>query len=218
MLSFIEFKRLLEMPEHRKGTKDQSAWIKHDDIGNAVAFISNDTVNRNFIKIKKDELSTLGGEYEILLSKRKGLAGLYLPSVNSEGETIYYVICLVYFKRPIVTVFPTELSHKESLQVDKVATVPNYESQGLASIVYNALAEYGFIVISDTIQFDGGKFLWKKLARNDELNVFVYDRETQDVFKDSSGIPINYNGRNIPDNQIWAHSKAGQIFILIAHR
>jgi hypothetical protein len=99
-----------------------------------------------------------------------------------------------------------------------VATVPNLEGMGLASAVYQALVDDGYVIVSDSVQYDGGKQLWKKLSILPSLNVFVYDNLTRDFIKDDSGEIINYNTKNLTDDKIWLPNSKCRRFILIAHK
>jgi hypothetical protein len=220
MKTFAEIRKMiLEMPEHRPETKDQSAWITISAEGDAGRYITDETVQRRFDLIKTVKNSSVIGDYTILLTKTKGMAGVYIPTIRQEdGAKIYYVACLVHFKHPLIDNLPAELEHKKQLQISIVATVPNLEGLGLASSIYQALMDDGYVIVSDNVQYEGGKRLWKKLSIVPSLNVFVYDTIEHDFIKDDSGKVINYDTKNLADDKIWLPNSKGRRFVLIAHK
>lgn len=95
---------------------------------------------------------------------------------------------------------------QKELQVHLVSVDKEYRNENLAMALYVLLARYGFSVVSDFEQANGGKFLWKKLVRESDARQFsvrVWDDETQDWVKDESGLPLRFTGDNLPDEAIW---------------
>lgn len=225
MLTYKEFKQsiltqmLNEMPEHRAETQNQAKYIQMKDDGTPTRQISEDSLKRDFFILKKGHDSTFG-DYIIALKNKKTIAGFYIYSHTRPEDSvkIYHVACLIQFKHPLINQIPDKLKHKEFLQISTVGTVPHYEGIGIASEVYIALADDGYVVVSDSVQYDGGKFLWKKLSRSHELNVFVYDRTEKDFLKDKQGNVIRYDTTNLTDDTIWLPGSPGQRFIFIAHK
>jgi hypothetical protein len=84
------------------------------------------------------------------------------------------------------------------------------------SSVYKMLVDSGFTLLSDESQYDPAQALWKKLGSDKNYTVYVADTD-HGLFKDQDGTPVEYNGRNIPDSDIWTQGSDfnGQYRILI---
>ena len=215
----MKIQELLESPppEFRDEVKDQSQWITTVDNGKAGAYVSLRTITNTFNQIGTVDIQNI--KSKILIHKKELLAGVYLPAVTKPGdEAVYAVASIVYFKKPLLSKLPDGVNGT-LLQIDRVATVPQYEKYGLAANMYAALIQQGYIVVSDSIQYLGGKLLWQKIAREaqDRYSVYVFDREVNDYLRDESGQPIKYNSRNINDDVIWKPGKPGQRLVLLAY-
>lgn len=92
------------------------------------------------------------------------------------------------------------------VEVDK-----EYQKRGLVSKLYYALAKY-FIIVSDDLQYEDGKNLWKNLAKNMPSNItcVVYDRNDKGKLLHDG---IEYNGSNISDSEIWSGSHIRMILM-----
>ena len=213
----MKLKDLFEAPppEFRDMVRDQSDWIGIVDMGQPGTYISLTTVTRLFKQI--GAVNIQDEQFKILLHNKGLLAGAYLPSsIKQNGEAVYAIACIVYFKSPLINTLPDN-HHCKILQIDRVATVPRFESQGLASSVYAALINSGYTVVSDNIQYLGGKLLWKRIARESgSYDVHIYDRDNEDYLRDDNGEPIKYDASNINDDVIWKKGKPGRRFILLA--
>jgi hypothetical protein len=210
---------LFESPELRDVDKDQSSWIDMDEYGKPGRFISIDTMDRKY-----DVLTTIKLSIEpralfvVALAKNKTMAGVFFRTQTTEGRDVMAVCCLVYFKQPILTHPPVDMQGV-MLQVDRVATVSQYEGNDIASSLYAELVNAGYVVVYDTIQYRGGMKLWKKIARRSitgNYKVHIYDGQINDYLRDTDNQILTYTEKNIPDNAIWLTGKPGQQFILIA--
>jgi hypothetical protein len=95
---------------------------------------------------------------------------------------------------------------ENELQVYTVYNQPKFRNRNLAMAMYVLLARYGFTIVSDFEQFDGGKALWKKMALESSLRKFVikiWSDEHGDWLRDKLGEPIIYDGTNIDEFFIW---------------
>ena len=102
--------------------------------------------------------------------------------------------------------YPDDIDKSKVLQVDSVFTSKIVRGTGIASFVYAMLVERGFIVVSDTSQFEDGKQLWKKISKEAHFNdyvIHIIDDENGFV-KDKSGKIIAYDSSNIDDAKIWS--------------
>lgn len=96
----------MKMPEHKIQTKDQSAWINFKDDGSPLSYISESTAQRNYNELSSFNIDVIG-DVKIMITKRKGMAGVFIPDIRPEdGAKIYYVACLVYFKHKIIDELP----------------------------------------------------------------------------------------------------------------
>lgn len=97
-------------------------------------------------------------------------------------------------------------TYVDDIYVIEIAQInEKYMSKGIISNVYLEIAKHS-IIVSDNLQYVGGKALWKKLAKTKPNNIkcLVYsEKENGKVFENENGI-INYNGSNINDSEIWS--------------
>ena len=93
------------------------------------------------------------------------------------------------------------------LQVEGICVDPGERDKGLATRLYEALIlQCGITLISDFEQYEGGKMLWQKIAReSDQIAVFVLDTE-QGAFWPYDGSKVIYDGGCIPEERIWSVS------------
>lgn len=93
----------------------------------------------------------------------------------------------------------------EIMQVEGVCVEPGARDKGLATLLYETLInQCGLILMSDNEQYDGGKMLWQKIAReSSEIVVFVLDTD-RGAFWPYDGSKIIYDGGSIPEEKIWS--------------
>lgn len=120
----------------------------------------------------------------------------------------------LHFKKSHQLLFPNNF--QRILQVNKVAIDRTQGSRGIASNIYKLLASLGYTIVSDDTQFEPAQSLWKRIAADPGVKVYVADVE-HGLFKDDDGSPILYNGANIPDQDIWTSGSEynGQYRVLI---
>lgn len=94
---------------------------------------------------------------------------------------------------------------REMMQVEGICVAPAARDRGLATRLYEALIlRCGVTLMSDVEQYDGGKMLWQKIARESEsIAVFVLDTE-QEKFWPYDGTRVVYDGGCIPEERIWS--------------
>lgn len=156
-----------------------------------------------------------GKEFNFWLNKNNYHAEVTVEGNDDIGQLRQLVVTKVRFDNR------AGLPVKNELQVDTVYTHPKYFSLNLAMALYVVLARYNYTVVSDFTQYNGGKALWKKLAKESEARKFVvrvWDDETQDWMKDSSGNAMKYNAENMDDEEIWKdisqHNEATTLLVL----
>ena len=100
---------------------------------------------------------------------------------------------------------PDDLKNKNIVQVDSVYVDSEYSGIGIASYVYLMLADQGYVILSDSSQFEDGKQLWKKIAREsnfDDYQIRILDVD-EGYLKDKDGKIISYDSSNVDDAKIW---------------
>jgi hypothetical protein len=87
--------------------------------------------------------------------------------------------------------------------------------------LYIVLARYGFAIVSDFVQYNGGKALWKKLASEADARKYavrLWDDSTNDWAKGEDGSILMYNAQNLQDENVWKdisyHSTPTTLFVL----
>ena len=216
------FENLFEMPQLRAYDKDSDEYVKANSKGNPSKWLDSDIISKRFVKI---------GTFN--LGKGKVLESYFNPKIliGNVSETLYNrgtnyvdrtqaVICSISFKmHPTIESLPPSLNTQKFLQVDNVGTIDKYKSIGLAHHLYAALIDHGYAIISDEIQYNGGKKLWKKIAKNNKKYayvVYILDVQRNELYCDDNGIPIEYDASNIADDRIWKPTPIGKYFLLVA--
>ena len=168
---------------------------------------SMDTVERDFDIISKIDSGDI--EYWVILRKNRLLACVgHLGSRDKvKDEPGFVVMAQLELKpKPDLSFFKDiEVIAKNVLQVDGVVVYDSMKTYGLGAKFYLALAKHGFVIISDTFQYLGGKALWKKLGRTaSENSCTVYVVDDGEPLMDENENLIEYDGANIDDGELWA--------------
>ena len=157
----------------------------------------------------------MGAYYHFWLSHTKTVAEITTETKDDIGQIRQLVVSKVRFDNR------SNLPVENELQVDTVYTHIDYQTMNLAVTLYRILARYNYTIVSDFTQYNGGKALWKKLAKESEARKFVvrvWDDETQDWMKDSSSNAMKYNAENMDDEEIWKdisqHNEATTLLVL----
>lgn len=135
------------------------------------------------------------------------------PEEKTESGRMQQVFRMQFKQRHQLS-FPNQF--KNILQLSKVAVNRQHGTSGLATYVYKLLVSLGYTIVSDDTQFEPAQSLWKRIAADPGVKVYVADVE-HGLFKDDNGAPILYNGANIPDQDIWTSGSeyTGQYRVLI---
>ena len=105
---------------------------------------------------------------------------------------------------------------EDYIQVGLVNVSKKFSDKGLARETYIWLTEK-MTVISDTEQYSGGRKIWESLAKDRRINVYVWNGNELDWFRDSSGEVIRYDGKNIDPAKIWGTGDKEKV-LLVATR
>ena len=172
--------------------------------GNTFNFYSEDTIKRDFDLI--DVGTFKGDKTATLISKTKKFAVIGKMGVRKEdGKVGLFIIGTVEFKDEPNISYDRAIPSKNALQVDVVEIKQSDKARGFGVLLYCNLVKYGYIIISDNVQYIGGKALWKKIASMSQFKKLdVYVIENGKPVLDETGEPKKYNGTNIDDAEIWA--------------
>ncbi|WP_245000860.1 hypothetical protein [Dickeya dadantii] len=141
------------------------------------------------------------------------VAKIDLKSRNSDDETETILAVIGYYEnlQPVNT---------HPAQVEGVIVAKRERNANVASAMYKALINDGIVLVSDNLQFPGGKALWARMARKEMgIDVFVFDSERR-AFWPYDGERIRYDGRSIPESDIWslAPNESRKGVVLVAER
>jgi len=157
------------------------------------------------------------GNVVVAISKTHNSAIIATKTIRHDKADGFNIVGILELKENPQLGFPvdpTYLKQRKMLQVNLVTVADEARFMGVGSFLYSSLAQAGFTVISDTHQFKGGKELWKKLARARRKDEVVYILNKGKILTDEHG-PIEYNGENIPDNEIWSSDEQHKYVLLI---
>jgi hypothetical protein len=168
-------------------------------------YISNGALKRDFDFL--GELTLDKTVYNFYLSKKlnRGLVTTITLGDTSDlrdgnNEPVNLIVVDLHLKRnDIVNV-------SKGLQVETVSVNSKYESLGFSGILYVVIARYGYKVISDFEQYNGGVGLWKKIARLSIIRKYavrIWDIANDDWVKDETGTPIKYTEQNLQKDRVW---------------
>lgn len=181
------------------------------------AFCSEDTIKSDYEFVAK--INDLSGEdLWILLSKDKRKALIGLPGIRSDKKPGLRVFATADIKAAANFSYLKELNIPDHvLQIDGVEA--HNKRFGYGYFLYFGLIKAGYVVVSDNVQYLGGKALWKKIVKRSKLDDFrVYIVKDADVLVKKDGNPIVYDGINLDDDQIWSLDNKELFTVLVAKK
>lgn len=171
--------------------------------------LSVDTINRSFDVIKKVSIKKNHGW--ICLKKDKSVAVIgYLSRRKPDNKPALSIVGEVEFKASLDLSWVHEINVESAnvLQVDGASVLSAFHGGSIATSLYFALAEAGYVVLSDTTQYRGGRKLWEKLISFSQASgCAVYIIDNGKVIMDEDK-PLIYNGSNYSATEIWASKKS----------
>lgn len=164
------------------------------------------TIERRFELVTTFQFA--GIEAELMWDKERLIASVISTQVVDDDRR--QVIASIEMEK-------TEYMHQDALAVERywqqepnqirgVVVENNYREFGLATAMYEALIlEKGMVIVSDNDQYEGGKALWKHIAKkSDKLAVHVYNEEIHSFYPFDMDFATKYTGENINDDLIWS--------------
>lgn len=142
-----------------------------------------------------------GKDFRFWLSKSKGTAKVSVDGTDELGQRRQLIVTSLVFHK-----FGAGLPVDNELQVHTVYTHQDYRGLNLSMALYVVLCRYGYTVVSDFEQYNGGKALWKKMSQEADARRFtirIWSDLTSDWVTDENGNPLSYNGANLEDDEVW---------------
>lgn len=168
------------------------------------------------LKQREYELVGKKGNFEVMIRKPHDTALIgsrrNRKMDGKEGLMIYGQ--LIFKNKLKLGVDVQQVVHKV-LQVDIVEVAEEMKQEGLGTFLYSSLVQDGFSIISDTLHYEGGYKLWKKLARSHRSDEAVYILDHGQLMMGEDGKPIEYDGENVPEEQIWSDDELKKFVLLL---
>ncbi|EGM6703838.1 hypothetical protein IIK97_004072 [Salmonella enterica subsp. enterica serovar Nigeria] len=175
---------------------------------------SANTIIREYRKIGETSIKERG--VDILLHNDGDQAvAIYAEPEDIDGQLRHIVLSQVDMKTrrstdenetimAVIDYYESQLVSGEPVQVEGVTTLKHQRGASLATSLYEAIVKQGIILVSDNVQFPGGKALWQRIARySRDVAVFVLDPQAR-AFWPYDGDRVKYDGLSIPEDQIWS--------------
>ena len=169
------------------------------------------------VKVHVASVDTLDRDYDLLgttqvrdqkiiaaLKKDKSVAIIGPAVTRDDGKPSMEVVATIKFHEA------PDLGDAggKSLQIDTVVATDDAQGFGYGYQLYKMILNHGYTIVSDNIQYVGGKELWLKIIRKsaaDRHNVFVL--QDGKYMRDQAGNPIIFDGVNISPDDIWSTNK-----------
>ena len=151
------------------------------------------------------------------LLRTRSMATIFIQDNKGPDKDHSYRILtkILFYHRSPLSNIPSNL--KNPLQIQRMYTDEDFETQGMASYLLATLTRFGNTIISDEIEYLGGKELWKKMAKAAQLKDYrirIFNTEDQSYLSNEAGDIIEYNGENIDESIIWKEGSIGKKMLL----
>lgn len=159
-------------------------------------------------------LEKRGKDFNFWLANARTHAYVTTEAKDDIGQLRQLIVTDLQFKNQ------TKLPVKNQLQVTWVYTEPEYADRFLAGALYIVLARYGNTVISDSLQYNGGRNLWEKLATEADARKYVirvWDEASDDWRRDTIGQPLKLNAAELETNEIWTKQIEPTTLLALSH-
>lgn len=195
-MKLSELVTLLEMPQFvdRELPREEPQQAK----------MSVDAFEREYSLLTKYNVNYDGGEpVTVVVGLRHDKTGAVSGDLFKDPqENRWYVhirINLTFHEEPQQSEIPGDV-----LQVDTVIAGTGTKSQGQGYNLYKALVDGGYTLLSDNVQYIGGKKLWDKIIRKAVADGYqVYILKGDKLMRGEDGKAIHFDGHNIDHNQVW---------------
>lgn len=126
---------------------------------------------QKFIKEKDDDIVimyTTDNKYSMLV-------GLYSTKFVQDKDHLERYTLLSTNRYEEIVDAKLKRKFPNLYQSAEIRTLSDYQGNGMAESIYQSLLYSGFQLISDYTQYDGARYLWRRLSQDRKLNMYVYD-------------------------------------------
>lgn len=162
-----------------------------------LGYVALSSVSKNALDRTYEHLASFEG-FDLFAKKP---FGFIVGRSTDKGDL--NVMLSITCRKPAFPVEPRGLDDYQQVSMVRVST--GFKNEGVARTAYTEIAKRVDLV-SDHEQYLSAQGLWKSLARNNVVNVYVYSNEKYQ----------SYNGKNISDKQIWGETTEHLTVLLIA--
>lgn len=200
--TFRDFLELREMSPPQYEDKELLYYMDKMD------FYSNETLADDFISLLDEKMAAKGHIVVCIRKDRKSaIIGKRVLREHDKKLGIYVFGELEFKKPDIGDNEPTNIKDSAKvLQVAGVEILRTLKRRGYGYLLYFTLIKSGYIIISDNVQYLGGKELWQKISRESKFSDYkVYVMDDGKYRRDNDRRLIYYNGSNIQDSELWSN-------------
>lgn len=166
------------------------------------------------------EVFTLIAEHDnliVYLKHDKSTAFIGTPDTRHDGAKGVLILGQLLFKSTLnLGSLEKQTFSPNVLQVELVMVNDRLKRAGVGTFLYSSLVRKGYTIISDNKQYDGGQALWQKIARSHASNEAVYVLDHGKLML-KDGQPIEYDGSNIPADELWSETDKLKQYILFVY-
>lgn len=187
----------------------ESPYLNNDELPfKTLSRVSNEALKRTYTLFSEISIADESLILNIYTSNISGFIAGFLTE-NGDLDIVVNMSC----RDKAYPVKPNNLSNYE--QVSMVNVSKDFAERGFTKLVYNSIAKK-INIVSDHEQYLGAKGLWKSLARDSDVNIYIFDGRIKDYVRDDNGNIMKYNGKNINDSDIWGSTEKYRLILLIA--
>lgn len=153
-------------------------------------------------------------EFHFWLQHGRAVAYVTTAATDDIGQLRQLIVVDLHFKDTI------KLPVSKQLQVTWVYSDQEFRQLWLAGALYIVLARYGNTVVSDSMQYNGGRALWEKLAREADARKYVvrvWDQAVEDWLRAEDGSELKINAAELETNKIWTGSIDPTTLLALSH-
>jgi hypothetical protein len=163
-----------------------------------------DTLNEEWIEL--ETVDSDGSIISVFLKKTLSIAIVGKWVMRDDGKKALDTLVSLTFKSDLKVSYVSDMKPAGNLlQVEIVEAGSDDDKRvGYGYQLYKAVMDAGYTLISDNVQYRGGRRLWEKIVKRsavDNHNVFII--RDGEYLTDDNGDRIKYDGSNIRDSEIW---------------
>ena len=209
----MKLEQLLEMPQYTAHNLGDDPADDHTPMDVFTMTVEQFQKRYAIVGTRKDNNAVAGLAHD----KSGALVGIYKQREN-DGVPAVEIYGELHFKNELNIGREIAGDTSRLLQVSLVNVVKKEGFRGLASFLYASIVRAGFAIVSDTHHYEGGKELWMKLGRSHAPDEAIFVMNRGHLMTDASGRPLEYDGRNIPEDQLWSKDERNKYVLFVYRR